>query len=202
MHPASRGSEPIGPERIPGLSPPALRARIRQSGHRNAHVALLTESSPLLPLPRTPAPSGVFETLAFVRDPDFARSRFERSGDVVETSLLGLDPVDRDALFVDFEIWCQGPFSLPIATPGSPFAHRIPPLDAVVTEVMRLTPPVGASSAASGSPSPWGVCPGKAVAELQIRLLMLAVTPSPSPKDGLLVRGCSRATVVEPLGAE
>ena len=33
--------------------------------------------------------SGVFETLAFLRDPDFARSRFERYGDVYETSLLG-----------------------------------------------------------------------------------------------------------------
>jgi hypothetical protein len=31
----------------------------------------------------------VIETLAFFRDPDFARSRFERYGDVYETSLLG-----------------------------------------------------------------------------------------------------------------
>jgi len=31
----------------------------------------------------------VLETLAFFRDPDFARSRFERYGDVYETSLLG-----------------------------------------------------------------------------------------------------------------
>lgn len=29
------------------------------------------------------------ETLAFFRDPDFAQSRFERYGDVYETSLLG-----------------------------------------------------------------------------------------------------------------
>ena len=43
----------------------------------------------LRPLPSTPALSGVLETLAFFRDPDFARSRFERYGDVVETSLLG-----------------------------------------------------------------------------------------------------------------
>lgn len=184
----------------------------------------------LRPLPSTPALSGVLETLAFFRDPDFARSRFERYGDVYETSLLGqrtvfirgsqaigdlfvqgdavvgwwpdsvrellgplslanrngadhkarrrvvgqlfasaalkrysptivalvnqlskeliaseapvalvpklrrfafsviastvlgLDPVDRDALFVDFETWCQGLFSLPVALPGSPYA--------------------------------------------------------------------------------
>jgi hypothetical protein len=37
--------------------------------------------------------------------------------------VLGLDPVDRDALFVDFETWCQGLFSLPFALPGSPYAR-------------------------------------------------------------------------------
>ena len=182
----------------------------------------------LRPLPCTPAVSGVLETIAFFRDPDFARSRFERFGDVYETSLLGqrtvfirggqaisdlfaqsdavagwwpdsvrellgplslanrngadhkarrrvvgqlfttaalkrsspaivalvdglaeellgdqlpvalvpklrrfafsviastvlgLDPVDREALFMDFEIWCQSLFSLPLAVPGSP----------------------------------------------------------------------------------
>ena len=42
----------------------------------------------LRPLPSTPALSGVLETLAFFRDPDFARSRFKRYGDVYETSLL------------------------------------------------------------------------------------------------------------------
>jgi cytochrome P450 len=185
----------------------------------------------LRPLPSTPALSGVLETLAFFRDPDFARTRFERYGDVVETRLLGhrtvfirgsqaigdlfaqgdavqgwwpdsvrellgplslanrngadhkarrrvvgqlfasaalkryspsivalvnelsqelvasdapvalvpklrrfafsviastvlgLDPVDREALFVDFETWCQGLFSVPFALPGSPFAR-------------------------------------------------------------------------------
>lgn len=182
-------------------------------------------------LPSTPALSGVLEALAFFRDPDFARSRFERYGDVYETSLLGqrtvfirggqaisdlfaqgdavqgwwpdsvrellgplslanrngadhkarrrvvgqlftsaalkrygpsivalvndfsqeliaaeapvalvpklrrfafsviastvlgLDPADREALFVDFETWCQGLFSLPLAWPGSPYAR-------------------------------------------------------------------------------
>lgn len=189
------------------------------------------DSANLQPLPCTPAVSGVLETLAFFRDPDFARTRFERYGDVYETSLLGqrtvfirggqaisdlfaqsdavegwwpdsvrellgplslanrngadhkarrrvvgqlfasaalkryspvivaqvetlhqellgaqaplalvpqlrrfafsviastvlgLDAVDREALFVDFEIWCQGLFSLPFALPGSPFAR-------------------------------------------------------------------------------
>ena len=37
----------------------------------------------------TPAVSGVLETLSFLRDPDFARSRFESYGDVYGTTLLG-----------------------------------------------------------------------------------------------------------------
>lgn len=199
-------------------------------------ACLLTSSVPLdhatlRPLPSTPALSGVLEALAFFRDPDFARSRFERYGDVYETSLLGqrtvfirggqaisdlfaqgdavlgwwpdsvrellgplslanrngadhkarrrvvgqlfassalrryspsivvlvndlcqeliasdapvalvpklrrlafsviasavlgLDPVDRDALFLDFETWCQGLFSIPVALPGTPYAR-------------------------------------------------------------------------------
>ncbi|MCT4363282.1 MAG: cytochrome P450 [Synechococcaceae cyanobacterium MAG-AL1] len=187
----------------------------------------------LRPLPTTPAVSGVLETLSFLRDPGFARSRFERYGDVYGTTLLGqrtvfirgekaisdlfaggdalegwwpdsvrkllgplslanrngadhkarrrvvgqlfaasalkryspaivalvddlnnellseeaplalvpklrrfafsviastvlgLDPVDRDALFGDFETWCQGLFSLPFALPGSPYAKAL-----------------------------------------------------------------------------
>ena len=41
------------------------------------------------PLPRSGAVSGVLEALAFFRDPDFARRRFEQYGDVFETKLLG-----------------------------------------------------------------------------------------------------------------
>ena len=40
-------------------------------------------------LPHSGAVSGVMEALAFFRDADFARSRFERLGDVFETKLLG-----------------------------------------------------------------------------------------------------------------
>ena len=41
------------------------------------------------PLPSSGAVSGVLEALAFFRDADFARTRFERLGDVFETKLLG-----------------------------------------------------------------------------------------------------------------
>jgi len=145
-------------------------------------------------------------------------------------------------------------------------ASRAPRLDAVVKEVMRLTPPVGGffrrtrkplalanvlvpadqvvqvsitashrqgsgnedlevfrpqrhlSGTCTATLLPFGggerVCLGKALAELEIRLLAvgllkqltlalepdqdltLRVIPSPSPKDGLLVRPHKRATVV------
>jgi hypothetical protein len=43
----------------------------------------------LQPLPSTLTLNGVLETLAFLRDSDFASSRFERYRDGYETSLLG-----------------------------------------------------------------------------------------------------------------
>jgi cytochrome P450 len=42
---------------------------------------------------------------------------------VIATTVLGLDGADRDALFEDFELWCRGLFSFPVALPGSPFAR-------------------------------------------------------------------------------
>ncbi|MEX0588629.1 MAG: cytochrome P450 [Cyanobium sp.] len=192
-----------------------------------------SDPATLRPLPTTPAVSGVLETLSFLRDPDFARARFETYGDVYGTTLLGqrtvfirgekaindlfaqsdavegwwpdsvrnllgplslanrngadhkarrrvvgqlfatsalkryspaivalvdelkeellaapkpvalvpklrrfafsviastvlgLDSADREVLFVDFETWCQGLFSLPFALPGSPYARAL-----------------------------------------------------------------------------
>ena len=40
-------------------------------------------------LPTTGALTGVLEALAFFRDPNFAQSRFDRLGNVFETSMLG-----------------------------------------------------------------------------------------------------------------
>ncbi len=42
---------------------------------------------------------------------------------VIAGPVLGLDPADREALFVDFELWTRGLFSLPLALPGSAFAR-------------------------------------------------------------------------------
>ncbi len=45
--------------------------------------------SDLRPLPGTKGTTGILEALAFFRDPYFAKSRFERYGNVFETSLFG-----------------------------------------------------------------------------------------------------------------
>jgi cytochrome P450 len=44
---------------------------------------------------------------------------------VIASTVLGLDSVDREVLFVDFETWCQGLFSLPFPLPGSPYARAL-----------------------------------------------------------------------------
>ena len=65
------------------------------------------------PLPRTGAISGVLEALAFFRDPDFARARFERFGDVFETTLLG-----QTLVFIGGERAITDLLSQPEATEG------------------------------------------------------------------------------------
>jgi len=49
---------------------------------------LMTDSS-LRTLPTTQAKSGILEALSFFRDPAFAKKRFDRYGNVFETSMLG-----------------------------------------------------------------------------------------------------------------
>lgn len=66
-----------------------MPAAIRQPGASLGDAWLSPNPVALRPLPTTPAVSGVLETLSFLRDPDFARSRFERYGDVHGTTLLG-----------------------------------------------------------------------------------------------------------------
>ena len=42
---------------------------------------------------------------------------------VIATTVLGLGPGDREALFLDFETWGRGLFSLPLVWPGTPLAR-------------------------------------------------------------------------------
>ena len=65
------------------------------------------------PLPTTGALTGVLEALAFFRDPDFARGRFERFGDVFETRLVG-----QSLVFIRGERAISDLLSQPEATEG------------------------------------------------------------------------------------
>ena len=42
---------------------------------------------------------------------------------VIASTVLGLDAEDREALFVDFEIWTKGLFALPLPFPWSALAR-------------------------------------------------------------------------------
>ena len=62
---------------------------------------------------------------------------------VIATVVLGLDGPDRDALFIDFEIWTKALFSFPVPLPGSPFARALAArqrLLARLQEVLRRAP--------------------------------------------------------------
>jgi cytochrome P450 len=65
------------------------------------------------PLPSSGALTGVLEALAFFRDPDFARRRFEQFGDVFETKLLG-----QSLVFIRGEQAITDLLSQPEATEG------------------------------------------------------------------------------------
>ena len=65
------------------------------------------------PLPSTGAVSGVLEALAFFRDADFARKRFEQYGDVFATKLVG-----QPLVFIRGERAINDLLSQPEATEG------------------------------------------------------------------------------------
>lgn len=57
---------------------------------------------------------------------------------VIATVVLGLEGPDRDALFVDFEIWTQALFSIPLALPGSPFARALAARRRLLARLQRV----------------------------------------------------------------
>ena len=73
---------------------------------------------------------------------------------VIASTVLGLDPADRDALFVDFETRCQGLFSLPSALPGSPYARARQARQARQRLLRRLGAVLKKAQAAMASEAP------------------------------------------------
>jgi len=70
---------------------------------------------------------------------------------VIAGTVLGLDPLDREALFADFEIWGEGLFAFPLALPGSPFARA---LQARGRLLRRLRSVLAAAQAAAAAGRP------------------------------------------------
>ena len=57
---------------------------------------------------------------------------------VIATTMLGLEAIDRDALFADFEIWTQALFSIPLAIPGTPFARALAARERLLTRLKTV----------------------------------------------------------------
>ncbi|MCP9808421.1 cytochrome P450 [Cyanobium sp. HWJ4-Hawea] len=57
---------------------------------------------------------------------------------VIASTVLGLNAVDREDLFVDFETWCQGLFSLPFALPGSAYSRALQARQRLLRRLLKL----------------------------------------------------------------
>lgn len=57
---------------------------------------------------------------------------------VIATTVLGVAPENRDALFKDFEIWTRALFSIPLAIPGTPFSQALSAKQRLLTRLKQL----------------------------------------------------------------
>ena len=57
---------------------------------------------------------------------------------VIATTVLGVVPENRDALFKDFEIWTRALFSIPLAIPGTPFSQALSAKQRLLTRLKHL----------------------------------------------------------------
>ena len=57
---------------------------------------------------------------------------------VIATTVLGVAPENRDALFKDFEIWTRALFSIPLAIPGTPFSQALSAKQRLLTRLKHL----------------------------------------------------------------
>lgn len=123
------------------------------------------------PLPGTGASAGVLEALAFFRDGDFARRRFERFGNVYETRLLG-----QPLLFIRGGTAIQELLAQPEASEGW--------WPASVKQLL------GSRSLANRNDADHRA--RRRVVGL-LNQARLQLVPSPSPRGGLLVTAAARS---------
>jgi cytochrome P450 len=111
--------ELLGPLSLANRHGADHKARRRVVGQLFASAALKRYSPSIVALVNELSQELIASQAAVALVPKLRRFAFS----VIATTVLGLEAVDREALFVDFETWCQGLFSLPLALPGSPFAR-------------------------------------------------------------------------------
>ncbi|MEB3261290.1 MAG: cytochrome P450 [Cyanobacteriota bacterium] len=164
---------------MPADSPPApATADASEPGRSSAPGP----EGPGTPPPHTGAVTGVLELLAFLRDPEFARKRFDRFGDVFETVVAGQPRVfvrgaeamaDLMSQAADLEGWWPasvsqllGPFSLANRNGESHLARRrvvgrlfsAAALRACAPGIVRISEAVRDDLAAAAAPvalAPW-----------------------------------------------
>ena len=123
--------ELLGPLSLANLNGADHKASRRVVGQLFASAAL-KRSSPSIVVPVNELSQELIASAApMALVPKLRRFAFS----VIASTVLGLDPEDREALFVDFETWCQGPLlastrvarqPLRPCPPGPPTAAKAP----------------------------------------------------------------------------
>ena len=124
----------LGSRSLANRNGPAHRARRRVVGQLFSAAALRRYSPRIVGLVDELAAE-----LATATGPVPLAARMRRFAfAVIATVVLGLEGPDRDALFVDFEIWTQALFSIPLALPGSPFARALAARRRLLARLQRV----------------------------------------------------------------
>lgn len=124
----------LGSRSLANRNGPAHRARRRVVGQLFSAAALRRYSPRIVGLVDELAAE-----LATATAPVPLAARMRRFAfAVIATVVLGLEGPDRDALFVDFEIWTQALFSIPLALPGSPFARALAARRRLLARLQRV----------------------------------------------------------------
>ena len=124
----------LGSRSLANRNGPAHKARRRVVGQLFAASALRRYSPQIIAMVNNLA-----EELAATKSPIALADRMRRFAfSVIATTVLGLDGSDRDALFVDFEIWTKALFSVPVAIPGSPFAKALQARSRLLSKLQQV----------------------------------------------------------------
>ena len=124
----------LGSRSLANRNGPAHRARRRVVGQLFSAAALRRYS------PRIGAlVDGLAAELISASGPVPLADRMRRFAfAVIATVVLGLEGADREALFVDFEIWTKALFSIPVPLPGSPFAQALAARQRLLERLQRV----------------------------------------------------------------